>query len=44
MMTRLFLKKSYIEQICETVEYQASYVQQLSYSVFLHRKIRNEKK
>ncbi len=29
------IEKRYIEQICETVEYQASYVQQLSYSVFL---------
>ena len=25
----------YVERICETVEYQASYVQQLAYSVFL---------
>jgi hypothetical protein len=25
----------YVQRICETVEYQASYVQQLSYSVFL---------
>ena len=29
------IDEKYIEKICETVEYQASYVQQLSYSVFL---------
>lgn len=29
------IDEKYIERICETVEYQASYVQQLSYSVFL---------
>lgn len=27
--------EQYVKQICETVDYQASYVQQLSYSVFL---------
>ena len=29
------ISDSFVEQICETVEYQASYVQQLAYSVLL---------
>ena len=29
------IEDKYIEKICEAVEYQASYVQQLAYSVFL---------
>ena len=29
------IEESFVGRICETVEYQASYVQQLSYSVFL---------
>lgn len=29
------INEQYIKQICDTVEYQASYVQQLSYSVLL---------